>query len=316
MALAMLVSIGGFSGASYASEASKTQKVLLLDIGGLFLKFSGWEYGKRIGLCNIVAYAVRDIKNPAKMKQIIFGVLNQVDMEQDEDLKPTCTTSGDTLPYILCAYQAGRITDEEARELAFETFDKLKEEGHFVSDREADIVKSALTLMFTPEISAACNKELHDGTKLLEMMASQKDEQGKKKYLIIALSNWDRHSAAIVKEAYPHIFKHFDHVYFSGDIGTIKPNHEAYDHPVKKHDLIKDECVFLDDQEENITAAKEYGIKHAILYKNAQQAQKELQELGILPEGKVIELGMSTNKKVMLGAGGALLLCCLLYSYA
>ncbi len=184
MALAMLVSIGGFSGASYASEASKTQKVLLLDIGGLFLKFSGWEYGKRIGLCNIVAYAVRDIKNPAKMKQIIFGVLNQVDMEQDEDLKPTCTTSGDTLPYILCAYQAGRITDEEARELAFETFDKLKEEGHFVSDREADIVKSALTLMFTPEISAACNKELHDGTKLLEMMANEVDEQGKKKYLI------------------------------------------------------------------------------------------------------------------------------------
>lgn len=313
VALAMLVSLGGFSGASYASEA---QKVLLLDIGGLFLTTSGWEYSKRIGIGNIVKYAVCDFKNPAKMKQIIFRVLNQVEMEEDEDLKPACTTSGDSFPYILSAYQAGRITDEEARELAFETFDKLKEEGRFASVREADIVKSALTLMFTPEMSAACNKELHDGTKLLEMMANEKDEQGNKKYLIIGLSNWDRHSAAIVKEAYPHIFKHFDHVYFSGDIGTIKPNHEAYDHPVKKHDISKDNCVFLDDQQENITAAKEYGIKHAILYKNAGQAQKELQELGILSGRSLIGSSNGVNKKMVLGLGAAFVFCYCMWAYA
>ena len=312
-------------------------KVILLDLGGLFYRFSGLSYARKIGIGNILGYMIRDCKNPGKMKDVIFGVLDAIpqeeiaeksdefknsllyklrsdDNEGDVDvpkLEQTCSSSGTVLPYIICAYQAGHITDKVALEIALGKLQELDEGGeYFVSSRQVNIVKSAINLIFNPEVNAAMNNALPNGMKLLKELAAQTDEDGKKKYLIVALSNVDKYSNKYIEERWPkEIFDHFDHIFYSGDIGSIKPNNDAYEVPYevlnneieafKENPIKKEDVILLYDQRENIKAARALGIP-AILYKNSTQARKELEKRGVLPH-------RPANNGLALGAvvGGA-----------
>lgn len=58
----------------------------------------------------------------------------------------------------------------------------------------------------------------------------------------------------------------------------LKPEPEIYRLLLKRYGLIADECVFIDDLQENISAAKEQGI-YGIVYESYEQAVRELDEL-------------------------------------
>lgn len=56
------------------------------------------------------------------------------------------------------------------------------------------------------------------------------------------------------------LFALFDGLVFSGPIGLVKPNREIYEHLLDRFKLKADECLFIDDNAVNITAAKVIGI--------------------------------------------------------
>lgn len=309
--LLVLIAFGG-----YQMDA-QGPRVLLLDLGGLFYKFSAFSYARELGLGNIVSYGLFDRKNPKGLEQLIFGVLNAVPQQDILDnanefknsalyrklqqqggeirvpiITSTRTSSGRELPYLLSAFQAGHISSETALRLAMKSFHERKDQGGFVSDREARIVEHAIRLICTPHDNAAMNKELTDGIVLLKELAEQVDQEGRKKYILVALSNVDKESTRILEERFKdHIYDRFAYRFYSGDLGTVKPNDEAFTlvmDALQQKDEFKDvplslhEIIFMDDQIENITAAHRVGIEHAILYKNAQQAREELVRRGVL----------------------------------
>ncbi len=57
----------------------------------------------------------------------------------------------------------------------------------------------------------------------------------------------------------------FDGLVFSGPIGIVKPNKEIFEHLLLKYNLGPEECVFIDDNKNNINGAKNVGI-NAILF--------------------------------------------------
>lgn len=67
---------------------------------------------------------------------------------------------------------------------------------------------------------------------------------------------------------------------FSYKVNLIKPNPAIYEMLLKNYHLKPSECVFIDDTQENIDAAKKLGI-HGITFVSLQQAKKELESLGI-----------------------------------
>lgn len=67
---------------------------------------------------------------------------------------------------------------------------------------------------------------------------------------------------------------------FSYQIKCIKPEPAIYQALFEKYSLIPEECVFLDDNGDNIAAAKELGM-HAIQFQDKEQAERELAELGV-----------------------------------
>ena len=61
---------------------------------------------------------------------------------------------------------------------------------------------------------------------------------------------------------------------------VIKPEPEIYRLLIERYHLIPEECVFLDDLQANLDGAAAFGI-HTILFKNQQDAIKQLKKLGV-----------------------------------
>jgi FMN hydrolase / 5-amino-6-(5-phospho-D-ribitylamino)uracil phosphatase len=75
--------------------------------------------------------------------------------------------------------------------------------------------------------------------------------------------------------------KYMDEFFVSYQLGVRKPDEEAYLIPVKKLRLDTADCVFVDDRQENCTAAIALGMK-AIHFQNSIQLRVELEKLKLL----------------------------------
>jgi putative hydrolase of the HAD superfamily len=76
----------------------------------------------------------------------------------------------------------------------------------------------------------------------------------------------------------------FDDVICSADIGVAKPEPRIYAIAAARVGLPADECVFIDDLERNVDAARAAGM-HAVLYRvdAGDDLESQLRALGVLP---------------------------------
>ncbi len=98
-------------------------------------------------------------------------------------------------------------------------------------------------------------------------------------YQVLVLSNFSHKAVADCGEVLDFlpftdggILSYQDHV--------IKPQPEIYDLLMERYGLVPEECVFMDDTLVNVEAAQKAGI-HGIHFRDKEQAEKELHDLGI-----------------------------------
>jgi putative hydrolase of the HAD superfamily len=101
----------------------------------------------------------------------------------------------------------------------------------------------------------------------------------KTKYHLILLSNTDIKHFEFVRREFPQIF-FFDDYVLSYEVGWMKPNPQIYKLALKRAKAIAEECTFIDDFEENISAAAKLGM-HTILFKPQIELKTELAKLNI-----------------------------------
>lgn len=257
---------------------------LIFDLGGIVVKHAWWRYVGRLGITNVISYMWKDGKLPWKlsgdMQKSIFEVLESIPLEQEEGFLRACTSHGVTFPYILCAYQAGRIDSVTARERSHHALKQFQDEGR-ISLAEGELVARSIDAMFDPDWDAGCNIPLPQGMKIVKELAGQLNPDGSKKYTLIALTNWEPIAFSKVRQRLDGL-DYFDDIITSGEAGTVKPNAGAWDYVIKKHNLSLDDCIFVDDQRENVEAARACGIKHSLLFTDYTKLRKQLVELEIL----------------------------------
>ncbi|WP_075718760.1 HAD family hydrolase [Roseburia sp. 499] len=101
----------------------------------------------------------------------------------------------------------------------------------------------------------------------------------KKGYKTYILSNYSRRGYEMTKQELPFV-SDMDGVVFSFEVCQTKPEPEIYQTLFEKYNLKPEECVFMDDNEKNVIAAREAGMQ-AIWFKNKEQAETELEKLGV-----------------------------------
>ncbi len=80
------------------------------------------------------------------------------------------------------------------------------------------------------------------------------------------------HEVPWIKE----LFSHFDGLVFSGVIELVKPNKDIFEYILKTFDLKAEECLFIDDNSENISGAESVGIKGYLFDGNAEKLREFL----------------------------------------
>lgn len=100
-----------------------------------------------------------------------------------------------------------------------------------------------------------------------------------KKYKVLALTNWSHETFPIAIKKFDFL-NLFEDIVVSGEIKMIKPDIEIYDYIIKKHSIIPEESVFIDDNSSNIIGAQKAKI-NGIHYKNSKQLVEELKKYGV-----------------------------------
>lgn len=98
-------------------------------------------------------------------------------------------------------------------------------------------------------------------------------------YRVYILSNYGRWTYEKTQEALSFL-QAVDGAVFSFQVKQIKPEPEIYQSLLQKYDLKAEECVFLDDRQENIDAAMAQGIT-GICFKGYEEALEQLRACGV-----------------------------------
>jgi putative hydrolase of the HAD superfamily len=96
---------------------------------------------------------------------------------------------------------------------------------------------------------------------------------------LILLSNTDVMRFGFIKQRFPEILI-FDDYVLSFEVGRIKPDPHIYRVALEKAEAKAEECVFIDDREENIEGARQMGI-NSILFQDHAQLETSLREYGL-----------------------------------
>lgn len=96
---------------------------------------------------------------------------------------------------------------------------------------------------------------------------------------LYALTNWSAETFPLALDRFE--FLHwFDGIVVSGVEKTRKPFADFYHILLKRHDVVPDKTLFIDDNERNIKAAEAIGI-HGIAFTSADKLKQELLDWGI-----------------------------------
>jgi putative hydrolase of the HAD superfamily len=98
------------------------------------------------------------------------------------------------------------------------------------------------------------------------------------------LSNMPTDMATHVRNNFAWI-SYFDHHIFSGEVRSVKPEPEIYQHCIDALGVQPSEALFIDDRDVNLEQARAAGI-HGIRFQSVEQLREDLQALGftILPQ--------------------------------
>ena len=94
---------------------------------------------------------------------------------------------------------------------------------------------------------------------------------------IVLLTNLDTNAGDILTKRYG-IPEFYDEIISAGEAGYAKPNPKIFEEALKRLNAKAEECIFVDDTEENIEAARTLGMK-GILYRDFVSFRAELENL-------------------------------------
>jgi putative hydrolase of the HAD superfamily len=142
------------------------------------------------------------------------------------------------------------------------SFNSLYEEGLISTNEFLEFYSENFTEFSVEELIDIWNYILKDFPK--HRLDFLKELRENSKYKLILLSNTNELHINWINENIPHYieFKNcFDSFYLSHEIHLSKPNKNIYEFVLNENNLNANECLFIDDNKENVISAEKLGIR-------------------------------------------------------
>ena len=240
-------------------------EAIFFDLGYVLCEPDKMGLSNEIGALDYISYSFWEGKSSDDLRICMFDILSLMGTQEGDEENLVCTDTGYPFPAILVDWQCGTVTGKEIYDEALGYLEELKALKYFSSKCEYRLVKNSLRIMLDPAILANNMKTINKGLKLVHELSEMVDDQGNPIHELYILSNFDPDSFEIL---YNHkdnqkLFGYFKpgNIVVSGKIGLAKPHRDIFEYLFKTYNLKAENCILIDDQKENINAARKCGIK-------------------------------------------------------
>lgn len=270
----------------FLSFAGDSGKVVLVDCGGVLAKSNKLKAMQVIGISNLFKAAGLKFWKVPKARQIFFKCLNKVKFNKSFNfeeinfsefpsmharmMEDVSDDNGVKLPPIFIDLLLGYVDAYEVQK------GLLNIDLSVHKDIDSSDKAIALQVCKTILPQNMCKHMIVD-PKMVQLLQKLKDAGHK----LIMVSNFEPNAFAKLKEVNEKAFSLFDEIIISGDIHKIKPSFSIFEYVFRIFGISKEDCIFIDDQEENRDNADSNGLK-SILHKDADGTEKQLVSLGYL----------------------------------
>lgn len=98
---------------------------------------------------------------------------------------------------------------------------------------------------------------------------------------MFAITNWSSDNWPAAVASYPRLETMFEDIVVSGIEGLLKPQPEIYRLLLTRNGIKAEDCIFIDDNENNVEGAKAVGMD-AILFTGADSLREALKDRGVM----------------------------------
>lgn len=225
---------------------------IIFDLGDVLIETNARKAFWHIGPSRFIYYASA-WKNPLRCQTTFYEFLNAIKMPTQIQIQSS-DENGNILPQLICDWLKGT---QGAPDILATIQSALAEQNNYSLFRpEHVMIRAIAELIFTPAHFIATRSLVLPGFEF----AKECKQNGHSLYI---LSNWDAQSYELLKNQFSQLFALFDGIVISGHVGLLKPDPAIYQHLLTSYNLNPTDCIFIDDQPDNVRAAQKLGI-HAI----------------------------------------------------
>ena len=163
-------------------------------------------------------------------------------------------------------------------EVDFYTWNAAQDKGRSFADGVAELSakfphRAHLIEVYAKNWKESITGEIKGTVEILHTLKA-------KNYPLYGLSNWSAETFPLIEDEYP-FFELFDEIVLSGEVKLNKPEPEIYLMLLSKIEYAAEECLFIDDSQANVDAAKSLGFQ-AIPFETPEILERDLKEYGLL----------------------------------
>jgi putative hydrolase of the HAD superfamily len=155
----------------------------------------------------------------------------------------------------------GKITEDEYWDDFLKAY-KISEKSEVRSDKLKEELKEKIRSALYP---------LKHSASIINLL--------KENYRLAILSNHAKEWSEYMKQKFD-LFRFFDPIIFSCDVGLRKPDPRIYEAVLQKLKCSVNECVFIDDKKRNTDAAEKLGMK-GIVFEEYSKLLEDLARYGV-----------------------------------
>jgi len=244
---------------------------IIFDLVGVIFTLNKYQLFRTIGIVHILWYMITHFKNPLIT---CFSLLRIMYDEQKQSERPLIFYKNIPLPDCISAFMLGDMSHEEVLQKIHTFLDRKDMEGYFSSAYEKHIITELIDTLFD---STKTTQFIYPVNTTIDIIKKLKQHG----FQIILLSNLDTTSYQLLNHLFPKVFALFNDHIISAQVKLLKPYKEIFFYVLKKYAISAQECLFIDDQKENVIAARSIGID-SILFRSADQLIQELRKRQIL----------------------------------
>lgn len=249
---------------------------IIWDIHGTLLRRNNITFARTIGLGRLVRYTFSG-GSKADIQKTLMDILDLGGPQQNAD--PLRDDHGRPMSLLMSKWQLGEISSADAQKWALELLNTAAQKFNF-TPRKKDLMYHVILATFDSELLAQSLVPEKKAIKLLKKLV-------KKGHIMTISSNMDAETFKHLRESKKvrEVLKYFpDTHYFVSSINKCaKPQPVFFSHMYDTLGCNFEDCIFIDDQEENVEAARRQGMT-AFLWspQNASKITRELEKMGIL----------------------------------